>query len=69
MNDQLVTSGTMGYVGVAIGTGPTVEVSRAQAYQLANKIIVPNLRYRNDVGDRVINGDYAGLKALGYIAN
>lgn len=69
LNNQLITSGTMGYVGVAIGIGTTVEDSRTQAYELANKVIVPNLRYRNDIGDRVINGDYAGLKSLGYINN
>jgi phosphoribosylamine--glycine ligase len=67
-NNQLITSGTMGYIGVAIGVGLTVEESRTQAYALANKVIVPNLRYRNDIGDRVINGDYAGLRTLGYIA-
>ena len=67
VNDQLVTSGIMGYLGVTIGIGATVEIARTKAYELANKIIVPNLRYRNDIGDRVIDGDYAGLKALGYI--
>lgn len=67
-NNQLITSGTMGYIGVAIGVGLTVEESRTQSYALANKVIVPNLRYRNDIGDRVINGDYAGLRTLGYIA-
>lgn len=69
LNDQLITSGTMGYIGVAIGVGSTVEDSRAKAYALADKVIVPNLRYRNDIGDRVIHGDYAGLKTLGYIAD
>ncbi|HSI44278.1 MAG TPA: phosphoribosylamine--glycine ligase [Methylotenera sp.] len=67
-NDQLITSGTIGYIGVAIGVGINIEDSRTQAYALANKVIVPNLRYRNDIGDRVINGDYARLKTLGYIA-
>ena len=69
INNQLVTSGEIGYVGVAIGTGPTVEASQSHAYSLAAKVIVPNMRYRNDIGDRVINGDYAGLQALGYLDN
>lgn len=68
VNQQLITSGMLGYIGVANGVGETVEISRANAYKLAEKVIVPNIRYRNDIGDRVIEGDYAGLKTLGYIA-
>jgi len=68
VNEQLVTSGMFGYIGVANGLGDTPEISREKAYALADKVIIPNIRYRNDIGDRVINSDYAGLKALGYIA-
>lgn len=67
-NGQLVTSGIMGYVGVATGVGSNVQASRDRAYELAAKVVIPNLRYRNDIGDRVINGDYARLKELGYIS-
>ena len=68
IGNQLVASGMTGYIAVANGIGDSVEESCTRAYALAGKVIAPNIRYRNDIGDRVINGDLAGLKALGYIA-
>ena len=65
---QLVTSGLIGYVGVATGTGNSVEQARDSAYALARKVVVPNLRYRVDIGERVAKHDLARLKALGYLA-
>jgi phosphoribosylamine--glycine ligase len=65
--DRLVSSGMMGYIGVATGTGATVEQAGEQALALARKVVVPNLRYRNDIGARVIQHDLEGLKSLGYI--
>ena len=64
---RLVTSGATGYVGVATGTGETVERARERAYELARKVVVPNLRYRVDIGERVIRHDLARLRALGYL--
>lgn len=66
-NAQLVTSGTTGYVGVATGTGDAVEQARDHAYELARKVVVPNLRYRVDIGDRVASHDLSRLQALGYL--
>jgi phosphoribosylamine--glycine ligase len=65
---QLVTSGATGYVGVATGTGDSVAQARSRAYALARKVIVPNLRYRLDIGERVIRHDLERLVALGYLA-
>jgi len=65
--DQLVTSGKIGYVGVATGTGPTVDAARERAYALARKVVVPNLRYRDDIGERVAQRDLATLVRLGYL--
>jgi phosphoribosylamine--glycine ligase len=67
VDGQLVTSGMLGYVGVANGTGPTVEAACQQAYALAQKVVVPNIRYRDDIGQRVMAHDYAALQQLGYI--
>ncbi len=66
---QLVTSGMVGYVGVATGTGASVGEARDAAYQLARKVIVPNLRYRDDIGARVIDHDLDALAHLGYLAS
>ncbi len=65
---QLVTSGAIGYVGVATGAGDSVDDARKHAYALARKVVVPNLRYRTDIGDRVIEHDLAALVALGFLA-
>ncbi len=64
---QLVTSGMDGYVGVATGTGNTVKEASDCAYALARKVVVPNLRYRVDIGERVASHDLGRLKSLGYI--
>lgn len=66
--DQLVASGVIGYVGVATGTGASVAAACNAAYGVARKVVVPNLRYRTDIGERVRLGDLAKLVALGYIA-
>jgi phosphoribosylamine--glycine ligase len=68
VNGQLVTSGEIGYVGVATGIGAEIQESIDNAYALADKVIIPNMRYRNDIGDRVLQGDYEGLKKLGYFS-
>lgn len=63
----LVTSGTSGYVGVATGCAPTVESARASALELARKVYVPNLRYRNDIGERVSHENLGRLRHWGYL--
>jgi phosphoribosylamine--glycine ligase len=65
---QLVTSGTTGYVGVSTGAGDSVEQARDRAYALARKVVVPNLRYRVDIGERLARHDLPRLEALGYLA-
>ena len=51
----------------ATGMGDSVEQARSKAYELARKVVVPNMRYRNDIGQRVINGGWSSLKELGYL--
>ena len=67
LGDHLVTSGTSGYVGVATGIGPSVQAASEQAYRLARKVVVPDLRYRTDIGERVARHDLARLAALGWL--
>ena len=64
---QLVTSGATGYIGVATGTGSTVEQATAEAYRLARKVVIPNLRYRTDIGERVVRSDWNKLRAWGWL--
>ena len=68
VGSQLVTSGATGYIGVATGTGATVQQASEQAYRLARKVVVPNLRYRTDIGDRVVEHDLDRLRQLQWLA-
>ncbi len=62
---QLVTSGCTGYVGVASGAGATVQEACDAAYRVAKQVVVPNLRYRTDIGERVRRHDLERLRQLG----
>jgi len=64
---QLVASGTTGCIAVATGEGPTVEAARLEACALADQIIVANLRYRRDIGKKLIEYDLEFLRACGYM--
>jgi phosphoribosylamine--glycine ligase len=64
---QLVTSGSTGYVGVATGAGSTVDAACVAAYRRARQVVVPNLRYRTDIGARVRDHDLSRLQQLGWL--
>ena len=64
---ELVTSGLFGWSMVATGTGPTISEAKSKAYELAAKVVIPNMRYRLDIGDKLIGGDWARLGALGLL--
>jgi phosphoribosylamine---glycine ligase len=66
-NGRLVTSGVYGWTMVAAGAGLTLPAAQDAAYRLAAKVFVPNLRYRQDIGDKLVAGDYARLEALGLL--
>jgi phosphoribosylamine---glycine ligase len=63
----LVTSGMIGYVMTVTGIGAGAEAAQQNAYALARKVVLPNLRYRNDIGDKFVRADRARLKRLGYL--
>ncbi|HSI24688.1 MAG TPA: phosphoribosylglycinamide synthetase C domain-containing protein, partial [Methylotenera sp.] len=69
LNDQLVTSGVTGNVATAVGRGDTIEAARQQAYKLAVKVIVPNVRYRQDIGDSLVSKDWQQLVDWGYVVD
>lgn len=64
---QLVTSGAYGWTMVVTGAGPTIRVAQERAKALANRVLIPNVRYRRDIGDRLIAGDLARVAALGLL--
>ncbi|MBK0392447.1 phosphoribosylamine--glycine ligase [Ramlibacter algicola] len=66
VDGQLVTAGSTGYVGVATGIGTTVQEANENALRVARGVVVPNLRYRRDIGERVARSDLARLQSLGW---
>lgn len=67
--DQLVTSGLYGWTMVVTGLGATIEAARAEAYRRASRVSIPNGRYRLDIAARLIDGDYARLERMGFLAS
>ncbi|MET0273526.1 MAG: hypothetical protein ABW360_11105 [Phenylobacterium sp.] len=65
---RLVTSGLYGWTMVVTGVGPTIEMARAAAYGNVSQVIVPNGRYRLDIGARLIAGDFEALERLGHLS-
>ncbi len=67
LDGQLVTTGQVGLVMVVTGRGGSIAEAQHAAYALAAKVAVPNVRYRNDIGDSLRTGGLATLAKLGWI--
>jgi phosphoribosylamine--glycine ligase len=67
LNGQLVTSGQYGWTMVATAVSDSIETARSKAGELADRIIVPNVRYRRDIGSALIEGDFALVEDLGFL--
>jgi phosphoribosylamine--glycine ligase len=63
---QVVTSGLYGWTAVVTGTGSTIEAGKAATYAHAAQVYAPNVRYRLDIGDKLIGGELAQLEAWGW---
>jgi phosphoribosylamine--glycine ligase len=63
-NGDLVTSGLYGWTMVATGVSDTIETARSKACELADRVIIPNVRYRRDIGSSLIDGDFALIDKL-----
>ncbi|MCU1280781.1 MAG: phosphoribosylamine--glycine ligase [bacterium] len=67
VGEQMITAGSSGCLAVATGRGNSVAVAQRRAYDLARKVVVPRMRYRNDIGDAFIGGQHAELRRLGWL--
>ena len=65
---ELATSGLYGWTMVVTGVGKTISAARSAAYERIARIMIPNARYRLDIGDHLINEDYAKVEALGLLS-
>jgi phosphoribosylamine--glycine ligase len=66
---QLVTSGLYGWTMVVTGVAATIAAAKRAAYARASRVFVPGLRYRLDIGDRLIAGDYEAVAGLGLLSD
>ncbi|MFC6733401.1 MULTISPECIES: phosphoribosylamine--glycine ligase [unclassified Haladaptatus] len=67
VNGQWRVAGTSGIAIIATGKGPTMQKAQEKAYDRIENIIIPNLYYRDDIGERWIEGDNDRLLAWGYL--
>lgn len=66
--EDLVTSGLYGWTMVVTGCGATIACACTEAYARAARVHIPNVRYRLDIGKRLIRSEWAQLGAWGYVA-
>jgi len=51
---------------VVTGIGKSVEDAHRNAYALARRVVVPNIRYRSDIGKRFVKRDKHLMQEWGY---
>ncbi len=67
VDGQWRVAGDNGMPIVVTGKGETMMLAREQAYNRIYDIIMPNMYYRDDIGERWIEGDGDRLLAWGYV--
>lgn len=63
---EWVVTGDSGVVLIVVGTGPTMLQAQAQAYNRIRNVMIPNMYYRTDIGDRW-QDDHDRLLSWGYL--
>ncbi|KOX92238.1 phosphoribosylamine--glycine ligase [Haloarcula rubripromontorii] len=67
VDGQWRVAGESGMPLVVTGKGETMQAAREQAYERVDDILIPNLYYRDDIGERWVDGDGDRLQAWGYL--
>ncbi|RLN01354.1 phosphoribosylamine--glycine ligase [Haloarcula sp. Atlit-7R] len=67
VDGQWRVAGESGMPLVVTGKGETMQAAREQAYERIDDILIPNCYYRDDIGERWIDGDGDRLQAWGYL--
>src|SRR5579859_575961 len=66
VNGQWLVAGTSGVVLIVVGTGTTMKQAQTQVYARIRNILIPNMYYRTDIGDRWVE-DSDKLHNWGYL--
>ena len=67
VDGQWRVAGEAGMPLVVTGKGQTMQAAQRQAYKRIEDIRIPNMYYRDDIGERWIDGDGDKLLAWGYL--
>jgi phosphoribosylamine---glycine ligase len=67
VNGEWMVTGTSGVVLIVCGTGPTMRQAQKQAYNRVRNVMIPNMYYREDIGDRWLEEDSDRLHSWGYL--
>jgi phosphoribosylamine---glycine ligase len=52
INGQWLVAGTSGVILIVVGTGQTMKQAQTQVYSRIKNVMIPNMYYRTDIGDR-----------------
>lgn len=66
-NNHYKIAGKNGFIAYITGMGSTIEAARKNVYSLIDKIIIPKMFYRTDIGVKFEKKDYKKLKKWGWI--
>ena len=67
VDGRMVTAGLYGWTAVVTGTGATVPQARDAAYERARQVRCANMRYRLDIGEKLIAADLERLRDWGWL--
>jgi phosphoribosylamine---glycine ligase len=67
VNARIVSSGLYGWTAVVTGTGADIREAQQAAYARAAKVRCANMRYRLDIGDKLLAGDLDRLREWGWL--
>lgn len=64
---EWIVTGSAGVALIVTGTGLSMQQAQKQAYNRIQNILIPNMYYRDDIGDRWLEEDSDKLHAWGYL--
>jgi phosphoribosylamine--glycine ligase len=67
VNGEWLVTGTSGVALIVCGVGPTMRHAQRQAYNRVRNVMIPNMYYREDIGDRWSEEDSDRLNSWGYL--
>ncbi len=68
-NKNYYIAGKHGYTLYVTGHGNTVDLARRDAYSVVEKIVIPRMFYRTDIGKKFIEKEQSLLKKWGYLGS